>query len=316
MLSYIIRRIAIAGVLIVVVGILSQLAIHLIPGDPAYLILGAEMAPDPETLASVRHKLGLDRPLYQQVADGVYGLFRLDFGTSLQDRRPISKLIANTFPVSLALVVSATIFATVFGLILGAIAAIKHNSLVDWLVTVTATFGISTPVFITGTFLIYIFCIHWKLVPASGFTPLFEDPSAFFLRLLLPTITVGVANGAAITRMTRSCMLETLRADYMTTARAKGLKESLVLTKHGLRNALIPVVAMIGVQFGSMFGRTVLIEAVFNWPGMMSTLVVAARYHDFPVVRGILVVIAAIFILINLVTDMTYAWIDPRIAYD
>jgi len=316
MLAYIIRRIVAAGVLIIVVGVVSQLAIHLIPGDPVYLILGAEMAPDPEMLASVRHKLGLDRPLHQQIADGVYGLFRLDFGISLQDKRPISKLIASTFPVSLTLVVSATILAIVSGLILGSIAAIQHNSVVDWLATVTATLGISTPVFITGTFLIYIFCLYWKLVPASGYTPLFENPSAFFLRLLLPTITVGFANGAEITRMTRSCMLETLRADYMTTARAKGVKELVVLIKHGLRNALIPVVAMVGVQFGSMFGRTVLVEAVFNWPGMMSTLVVAARYHDFPVVRGILVVIAAIFILINLVTDLAYAWIDPRIAYD
>jgi len=316
MFAYIIRRMATAVIMIVIVAIVAQLAIHLLPGNPAYLILGAEMAPDPEMLASVTHELGLDRPLYQQVADGVFGLFRLDFGTSLKDQRPISKLIASTFPVSLTLVVSATVFAIVFGLILGFIAAIRHNSVVDWLATVTATLGISTPVFITGIFLIYIFCIHWKLVPASGYTPLFENPRAFLLRLLLPTITVGVANGAEIMRMTRSCMLETLRADYMTTARAKGVKEIVVLIKHGLRNALIPVVAMIGVQFGSMFGRTVLVEAVFNWPGMMSTLVVAARYHDFPVVRGILVVTAAMFILINFATDLAYAWIDPRIAYD
>lgn len=316
MLAYSVRRIAVALILIVVVGALSQIAIHLIPGNPAYLILGAEMAPDPEMLASVTHNLGLDRPLYLQVAEGIYGLFRLDFGTSLQDRRPVSRLIASTFPVSLSLVISASVFAVLFGMVFGAIAAIHHDSVIDWLATITATLGISVPVFITGAFLIYLFCILLRVVPASGYTPLLENPKAFFLRLLLPTITVGFANGAEIMRMTRSCMLETLRADYMTTARAKGLKELTVLIKHGLRNALIPVVAMIGVQFGSMFGRTVLVEAIFNWPGMMSTLVVAARYHDFPVVRGILVVIAALFILINFVTDLAYAWIDPRIAYD
>ena len=316
MLVYVIRRIITAVILILIVATVAQVAIHLLPGDPAYLILGAEMAPDPEMLASVSHRLGLDRPLYQQIADGVFGLFRFDFGTSLQDQRPVSKLIASTFPVSVSLVVSATIVAIFFGLVFGFIAAIRRNSLVDWFATVTATFGISTPVFITGILLIYAFCIHWRLIPASGYTPLLENPRAFFLRLLLPTITVGFANGAEIMRMTRSCVLETLRADYMTTARAKGVKELVVLIKHGLRNALIPVVAMIGVQFGSMFGRTVLVEAVFNWPGMMSTLVVAARYHDFPVVRGILVVTAAIFILINLATDMAYALIDPRIAYD
>lgn len=316
MMAYIVRRIIVALMLVIVVCVVSQLAIHLIPGDPVYLILGAEMAPDPEMLASVRHKLGLDRPIYQQIVDGVYGLFRLDFGVSLQDRRPVSKLIANTFPVSFALVISASIFAIPFGLLLGSIAAIRHNSVVDWLSTVTATLGISTPVFITGTLLIYLFCMYWRVVPASGYVPLWENPSEFFRRLLLPTITIGFANGAQIARMTRSCMLETLRADYMTTARSKGLKEHVVLIKHGLRNALVPVVAMIGVQFGSMFGRTVLVEAVFNWPGMMSTLVIAARYHDFPVVRGILMVIAAIFILINLLTDLAYAWVDPRIAYD
>jgi peptide/nickel transport system permease protein len=316
MLTYVARRLLIAMVLIIAVGVLSQLAIHLIPGDPAYLVLGAEMAPDPEVLASTRHKLGLDRPIYEQVVSGLYGFLRFDLGNSLQDGRPVARLVVDTFPVSFVLVISATLVGIIIGMFLGTIAAIKRNSVLDWFATVFATLGISTPVFVSGTFFIYLFCLHWRLVPAGSYVPLFENPWDFFKRLLLPVITVGFAQGAEITRMTRSCMLETLRADYITTARSKGLKESVVLVKHALRNALIPVVAMIGVQFGSMFGRTVLIEAIFGWPGMMSAMVTAARFHDFPVVRGILMVIAAVFILINLVTDLTYAYIDPRIVYD
>lgn len=316
MLTYIIRRLLIAVLLVVIVGIVSQMAIHFIPGDPAYLILGAEMAPDPEQLKSVRHQLGLDRPLYEQVARGVWGMFTFDLGNSLQDGRPVTDLIKATFPVSLVLVVSSTLVAVILGMTLGSIAAIRHNSVTDWFATVVATLGISTPVFVSGTFMIYFFCISLRLVPASGYVPLSEDPGDFFKRLILPMLTVGFAHGAEIARMTRSCMLETLKKDYMTTARSKGLKERAVLIQHGLRTALIPVVAMIGVQFGSMFGRTVLIETVFSWPGMMSTIVTAARFHDFPVVRGIMAVIATAFILINLITDISYAYLDPRIVYD
>lgn len=316
MVNYALRRLLIAAALIVAVGTLTQLAIHMIPGDPAYLILGAEMAPDPQVLESLRHQLGLDRPIYEQVLSGLYGLFTFNLGKSLQDGRSVSNLIIQTLPISFVLVISATLVAVLIGMTLGAIAAIKHNSTIDWGATIFATLGISTPVFVSGTFLIYLFSLYLGWVPASGYVSLFENPAAFLKRLLLPTLTVGFAHGAEIARMTRSCMLETLRADYITTARSKGLKETAVLVKHGLRNALIPVVAMIGIQFGSMFGRTVLIEAVFNWPGMMSAMVIAARFHDYPAVRGILMVIAAIFILINLIVDLAYAYLDPRIVYD
>jgi peptide/nickel transport system permease protein len=169
---------------------------------------------------------------------------------------------------------------------------------------------------VTGTFLIYLFCIYLNWVPASGYVALSDNPVDFLKRLLLPTITVGIAQGAEIARMTRACMLDTLRADYITTARSKGLGEKVVLLKHALRNAVVPVAAMIGVEFGSMFGRTVLVESLFSWPGMMSAMVLGARFHDFPVVRGILVTIAAVFILINLLTDLAYAYLDPRIAYE
>jgi ABC-type dipeptide/oligopeptide/nickel transport system permease component len=316
MLNYTIRRLLIAAILVLIVGVIGQVAIYMIPGDPAYLILGAEMAPDPEMLKAVREELGLDQPLYVQILRGLGGFLRLDLGSSFQDKRPITTLVAETFPVSFALVISATLFAIVFGMTLGALAAVKHNTFIDWLATVVATLGISTPVFVTGTFMIYLFSLHWRLVPATAYASFGEDPANFLKQLMLPMLAAGIAHGAETARMTRSSMLETLRADYITTARSKGLTELAVNVRHGLRTALIPVVAMIGVQFGSMFGRTVLIEVVFNWPGMMSTMVSAATFHDFPVVRGILIVVAGTFIVINLITDLFYAYLDPRIVYD
>ncbi len=316
MLQYTLRRLLIAVFLIAAVGIIGQMAIHMIPGDPAYIILGSETTPDPKVLERLRHDLGLDRPIVVQVLVALWGFARLDLGNSLQDGRPVWKLVEASFPVSAVLVLSASVFAILFGMLLGMVAAVRHNSGVDWSASVFATLGISTPVFVTGTFLIYLFAIYLEWIPASGHVALSENPADFLKRLVLPTVTVGIAQGAEIARMTRSCMLETLRADYITTARSKGVAETLVVIKHALRNAIIPVAAMIGVQFGSMFGRTVLVEALFSWPGMMSAMVVAARFHDFPVVRGILVMIAAIFILINLITDLAYAVLDPRIAYD
>ena len=316
MVGYTLKRLLIALFLIVAVGVIGQLAIHLIPGDPAYVILGSETMPDPAVLDALRHKLGLDRPLYIQVLSALWGFARLDLGNSLQDGRPVWTIVEAAFPVSAVLVISATVFGILFGMALGVVAAVRHNSVVDWVATVFGTLGISTPVFVTGTFLIYLFCIYLGWIPASGYAALTDHPVDFLKRLILPTVTVGFAQGAEIARMTRSCMLETLRADYITTARSKGVAERLVLLKHALRNAIVPVAAMIGVQFGSMFGRTVLVEALFSWPGMMSAMVVAARFHDFPVVRGILVMIAAIFILINLITDLAYAVLDPRIAYE
>ncbi|MBI4572327.1 MAG: ABC transporter permease [candidate division NC10 bacterium] len=316
MLQYTLRRLLIAVGLIAAVGIIGQLAIHMIPGDPAYIILGSETTPDPKVLETLRRDLGLDRPITVQVLAALWGFARLDLGTSLQDGRPVWNLVEASLPVSAVLVVSATAFAILFGMLLGMVAAVRHNSGMDWGASVFATFGISTPVFVTGTFLIYLFSIYLEWIPASGYVTLSEKPVDFLKRLILPTVTVGIAQGAEIARMTRSCLLETLRADYITTARSKGVAEPIVLLRHALRNAILPVAAMIGVQFGSMFGRTVLVEALFSWPGMMSAMVVAARFHDFPVVRGILVMIAAIFILINLITDLAYAVLDPRIAYD
>jgi peptide/nickel transport system permease protein len=316
MLRYTLRRLLVAMFLIAAVGIIGQLAIHMIPGDPAYIILGSETTPEPQVLERLRRDLGLDRPISVQVLTALWGFARLDLGHSLQDSRPVWAIVEETLPVSAVLVASATAFAILFGMLFGIVAAVRHNSKVDWGATVFATFGMSTPVFVTGTFLIYYFCIYLEWIPASGYVALADKPVDFLKRLILPTVTVGIAQGAEIARMTRSCMLETLRADYVTTARSKGLAEATVLLKHALRNAVIPVAAMIGVQFGSMFGRTVLVEALFAWPGMMSAMVVAARFHDFPVVRGILLMVSAVFILINLITDLAYAVLDPRIAYD
>jgi len=314
-LKYVARRVAVAVLLVLVVVTIAQVGIHLLPGDPAFIILGGEMAPDPQVLAAVRQQLGMDKPVAVQILDGLKALLRFDFGRSLQNKQPVSGLISRTLAISLSLVLSVAVLAIVFGVGMGVIAAIRHNSWIDRLVTAIATLGISTPVFVTGSLLILLFSVTWRLVPASGNVRLGEDPAAFFARLLLPAVTGGFWYGAEIARMSRSCMLDVLKQDYMTTARAKGVVESRVVLGHGLRNALVPIVALIGVQLGSMFGNTVLLEAVFNWPGLMSAMVEAARYRDFPIIRGVLVIISVLMIGINLLTDLIYAYIDPRIRY-
>jgi peptide/nickel transport system permease protein len=314
-LKYVVRRLITAVLLVLVVVTIAQIGIYLLPGDPVYIILGGEIAPDPEVLEAVRGQLGLDRPIGQQVLDGLRGLLTLDFGRSLQNKQRVGDLIAQALPNSLALVLSASLLAIVFGVGIGVIAAVKRHSWIDRAVSVGATLGISTPVFVTGSLLILLFSVTWRLVPASGNVRLGEDPGAFFARLLLPAITGGFWYGAEIARMARSCMLDVLPQDYMTTARAKGIRESRVLLKHGLRNAAVPIVAMIGVQIGAMFGSTVLLEAVFNWPGLMSMMVEAARYRDVPIIRGALAVLSVILVGVNLLTDVLYAYIDPRITY-
>lgn len=316
MLGYVIRRLSFSVILILAIGTVTTLAVHLAPGDPAFLILGAELSPDPEMLSMVRHKLGLDRSVGQQILDGIYGLVRFDLGESLRDGRPILTLVGETLPLSLVLACTGMLLGIPFGMLLGVIAAVRHNTPVDWAATVIATAGISMPEFVTGVFLILFFCMRWRLISATSFVSFSEDPVAFLARLSLPATTLAFAVGSEVARMSRSCLLETLRADFVTTARGKGLRESVVLIKHAFRNSLIPVVAMLGVRAGTVLGRTVLIEAVFNWPGMMSTTIMAARFRDFPVVRGFVVTIAVIFILVNLGTDLVYRMVDPRIEYN
>ncbi|MDR7521731.1 MAG: ABC transporter permease [Armatimonadota bacterium] len=313
---YVARRVVTALGLTVLVSVLARSLIHFLPGDPVSLILGSETAVDPQVLQTVRAQLGLDRPVYAQVASWIVGLFRLDLGQALSTGQPVIEVIAETLPRSLYIVIGGTLVGTLLGVPLGVIAALHRNRPLDWITSGIAALGISTPVFVVGTLLVLFFGVELRWFPASGYVGFSEDPSAFFRRLTLPVTTLGFGMLALVGRMTRSTMLEVLGQDYVRTARSKGLDRRRVVYRHALANALVPVVALVGVELGTLLGRTVLVEYIFNWPGMATMLLRAVRFRDYAVAQGIVLVISLIFIFVNLLADLLYALLDPRIRYE
>ena len=314
MLAYILRRLAQAVVLVFVVATLVAAFIHLIPGDPVYVILG-ETNVTPERVAAVRAELGLDRPIPLQYAEWLAGLTRGDFGDSLTSGRPIGGDLLLRLPRTLELILVSTLLSVVVGVPLGVLAASYRNRAPDLAVSTFALIGVSAPVFVVGTLLLLLFGVLWGVLPATGYVAFGDDPARHLKHLILPSVTLATLETAIVLRMTRSSMLEVLAEDYVRTARAKGLDGRLVLYGHALRNALIPVLTIIGIQIGSALGGTVLVELIFNWPGLSSYLVTGINQRDYPVVQAVVLVIAALFILLNLLTDLVYAVVDPRIRY-
>ena len=300
--------------MIFVVATLVAVFVNLIPGDPVYIILGDEDASE-ERAEALREELGLDRPIYVQYAEWLGDLVRGDLGNSLISKRPIRDDLAKRIPRTFELGGAAILVSIVIGMPLGVIAARYRNSLPDILATTFAIAGLSIPVFVVGPLLVLLFSIKLDIFPASGYVPLSEDPKGHFQRLLLPAVTLGVLSSATLLRMTRSSVLEVLGDDYVRTARAKGLGERRVLFTHALRNALIPVVTIIGLQMGTLLGSSVLVEFIFNWPGVSTYLITGINQRDYPVVQAVVLVIATTFIILNLLTDLLYAVIDPRIKY-
>ncbi len=278
--------------------------LYITPGDPARLALGDD-APA-ESLAAFRKEQGLDRSFLVR-----YGLFvynaavKQDIGRSYATRRPVASEIANTFPATLTLSVGAITLATVLGMAFGIICAIKQYSIFDNATMLIAMLGISTPVFYLGILLILWFSVHLRWLPSSGFESLSHR--------ILPWITLSATSMSIITRMTRSSMLEVIRSDYIRTARAKGQRESVVMLKHALRNALIPIITIVGIQFGHQLGGSVLTESVFSIPGVGRLAVEAIKARDYPVVQGAVLYMAIAYVFINLIVDLLYAWIDPRL---
>jgi peptide/nickel transport system permease protein len=314
MLAYILRRLAQAAALVFVVATLVAVFIHLIPGDPVYVILG-ETNVTPERVAAVRAELGLDRPVLVQYADWLGGLLRGDFGDSLTSGRPIGGDLLLRLPRTLELILVSTLLSVLVGIPLGVLAATHRNRAPDLAVSTLALVGVSAPVFVVGTLLLLLFGVIWGILPATGYVPFTEDPLRHLKHLILPSVTLATLETAIVLRMTRSSMLEVLAEDYVRTARAKGLDGRLVLYGHALRNALIPVLTIVGIQIGSALGGTVLVELIFNWPGLSTYLVTGINQRDYPVVQAVVLVIATLFILLNLLTDLVYAVVDPRIRY-
>jgi peptide/nickel transport system permease protein len=314
--SYVCRRLGISFGLLFVVATVLFFSIHLLPGDPALLILGGDAAQaSPEQIARVRARLGLDRPLAVQYLTWLARVSHGDLGTSLVDDRPVAVDLANRLPRTLQLIVPATLLATAAGVPLGMLAARRRGGAIDPAASATALVGFSMPVFVTGMLLVLLFSLTLGWLPPAGYVPFGEDPWGFLRHLVLPVLALSAAPMATTMRMTRSSYLEQALLDYVRTARAKGVAESAVARQHVLKNALLPVVTVVGLQVGSMFAGAVLVEHIFSWPGLNSLLLGSLGTRDYPMIQGVVLLAAALFVAVNFLTDLCYALINPRIRY-
>ena len=306
MRNYILRRLLLTLPVIWGVSTLVFLFIHLIPGDPVQVMLGesAKLA-DVEEL---RRGLGLDKPLHEQYALFIKGLLTGNLGHSIHTGQPIFKTILERIPATLELMVSSMVVALLISIPLGVISASKQYSVIDNGSMFFALLGISMPNFWLGPLLILLFSVNLGWLPVSGR----GGPQ----HLILPAITLGTALAAILTRMTRSSVLEILHEDYITTARSKGLREGIVIFKHALRNALIPVITIIGFQCGALLSGALITETVFAWPGLGRLTIMAIQKRDYPLVQGCVLFISFSYVFVNLLTDMAYAWVDPRIRFE
>lgn len=290
------------------------MALHMVPGDPAELLLSSSGAmPDPAAVAELREKLGLDQPLLTQYGRFLAGLVRGDLGTSLVDDYPVLQEIALRLPRTLELIFAGTLIAVVFGVPAGVYAAIHRGGAFDRAASWVTALLLAVPVFVVGTLLVLVFAQTLRLMPAGGFVAFSQDPAQHLKLLALPAVAIAKGLAAVLFRMTRAATLDALAHDYVRTARAKGLAPGRVLTVHVLRNAMNPVVTVLGLQMGTLLGGTVLVEYVFNWPGLSTPLLRAVEGRDYPMVVGIVLTISVLFLLINLVVELLHAAIDPRV---
>lgn len=318
MTAYIIRRLIIGIFVLILVSLVVFFAMRLLPGDPLVIFLGQQAtsgAMAQEQLEALRHEYGLDKPIMVQYFDWVGGLLRGDLGTSIYYHEDVGKLMAERFPVTLHLGLLAFVLSNVFGILLGLFAAIRRGTWIDTLSTTLANIGITIPVFWLGILLIYAFGLKLHLLPIAGYTSPVEDFWLSTKQIIMPVICLAITGLAYIARQTRSAMLEVIRQDYIRTAWSKGLRERVVILKHALKNSLIPVITLMGIGLGMVFGGSVLVETVFAIPGVGRLLVTSVFAQDYVVVQSGTLVIALIIILCNLIVDISYAWLDPRIRY-
>ncbi|MDI6868005.1 MAG: ABC transporter permease [Coprothermobacterota bacterium] len=333
MLSYIIRRILSLIPVLIGVSIIVFLFIHMIPGDPVLAILGERATV--ENVERARHELGLDRPLWEQYFLYVNKIFHGDLGRSIRSNTPVSQEMATKFPATVELSLFAMLIALIIGIPAGIISAAKRNSIFDTTVMIGALIGVSMPIFWLGLMLAFLFSIFLKWLPFSGrLDPTIILPVKTNLLLLdsliagnwvafknslahliLPSLALSTIPMAIIARMTRSCLLEELGQDYIRTARAKGLKENKVLLRHALKNAFLPVVTTIGLQAGTLLSGAILTETIFSWPGIGRWIYMAIQSRDYPIVQGAALLITLIYVFVNLLVDISYAFLDPRIRY-
>ena len=313
MWSYVARRVFATLPVMGVVAVIVFLMLRLSPGDPAAIIAGDHATS--EDIAQIREHLGLDRPLIEQFVRWLGQLATGDFGASIYLDRPVLGLIMERVEPTLALSVSTMAFAIVLAVPLGVIAAWRAGSWIDQAIMALSVLAFSVPVFLIGYGLVIGFSLTLEILPVQGFVSFSEDPGAFLQHLVLPTIALGLVYTALLARITRATMLETLNEDFVRTARAKGLAEPRVLILHALKNASVPIVTTIGTGIALLIGGVVVTESVFAIPGIGRLTIDAVLQRDYPVIQGVILVIAGVYVLINLAIDLTYSLLDPRIRY-
>ena len=319
--AYIAKRILMVIPTMIMVTMLIFVILRLIPGDPALVLLHEDLARggakdiSQEEIQAMQVKLGTDKPIVEQYGRWVWNMLQLDFGKSYRHENEIWDELRDKFPVTLELTVLSLLMATIVAVPLGAISAIKQDTLVDYATRVITIAGIALPIFWVGTLIVFFLVLLFNWFPPLGYVELWEDPWANVQQLFLPALALGFSNMAFIARVTRSSMLEVFREDYIRTARSKGLAEQAVIFRHALRNAALPVVTVFGYQFGQLIGGTVIIETIFLLPGMGSYLITGVFNRDYATVQAVVVVITATVLLLNMVLDLIYAWLNPRIRY-
>jgi peptide/nickel transport system permease protein len=319
MTAYIIRRLFTGLVVIIIVTIIIFLVLRLLPGDPLLVYLTQQEFSDasvnPEQMAQLKAKFGLDKPLPLQYVSWASDIFRGDFGLSITRDQSVSYLLRSRLPVTIHLGSLAFIFGTIFGILFGMVCAVRRGSAIDTIVTFVANIGITIPVFWAGILLIYLFGLQLKWLPVLGYTSPFDDFWMSTKQVMMPVFCMSLFMIAAETRLTRSSMLEVTAQDYIRTAWAKGLKERAIIFRHIIKNSLIPVIANKGFHIAAIFGGSVIIETVFNIPGVGRLLTNAILQQDYMVVQAVVLMIASIVVVANILIDIAYGWLDPRIRF-
>jgi peptide/nickel transport system permease protein len=311
MIAYILRRLVMLVPVLIVVGVVVFGLVHLTPGDPAAVILGDRATP--EDIARLRDQLGLNDPLPVQFVRWFSNVLRLDFGESIFLGEPVTQALLDRLQPTVLLTVYALSIEVLIGIPAGVFAAVRYNSPLDRTLTVVAISGSAIPTFFLGILLILIFSVRLRWLPSGGYVPFGEDPAAHFKAMLLPAFALGFSAAGLLARLVRSSMLDVLREDYVRTAFAKGLPEQLVIVRHALRNAVIPALTVIGISIGALLGGAVVTETVFTIPGMGRLVVQSIARRDYPVIQGAIIAIAMTYVLVNLVVDVLYVYIDPRV---
>lgn len=317
MRQYIVKRLLLLIPVWLSISALVFVLMRVIPGDVATLMLsaGGEGSVDQESLTKLRHQLGTDRPMYEQYFDWLGHVVRLDLGESFWTSRPVVTEIAERLPVSMELAVLVLAISLAIALPIGIISAVRQDGIVDYFLRVFSITGIAVPNFYVGTLVLLVLVYYFSWTPPLVYSYPWQDLGKNLQQVIFPVLVQGYSHVAIISRITRSSLLEVLREDYVRTARAKGLRGQQVVLVHGLKNAMLPVVTIAGTQFGGLMGGIVIMETIFVLPGMGTNLVGAINHRDYPLVQAVVLLMATVFVMFNLVVDIMYAWLDPRIRY-